>query len=82
MNEGNAHFGPVGAMNDVAREQGNPMEKVLGEEYKPKELVTFNEDRERALNAGAFPIQDGTQYPLAKVNVNGNEDYGSIKDAY
>lgn len=71
------HFGPNGTVNDAKDYQASAGNENLGEEFKPKELETFVSDRERVLNVGAFPLQDGTQYPLEKVNVTGNEDYKS-----
>ena len=85
MNKQNMHYGPNGAVNDPAVKTSwdEGLDKIVkGEGFVPKESESFISDRERVLNLGAGLLKDGTQYPLEKVNVQGDEDYGSIRDAY
>lgn len=86
MNAQNMHYGPNGAANDRTpmKSWDDGLEKIVkGEgEFKPKESESFLMDRERVLNEGAGLLKDGTQYPLNKVNVQGDEDYGTQHNAY
>jgi hypothetical protein len=80
--ETNMRFGPNGAKNDKKGGEEFAPSILENKEFEPKESDSFLSDRESVLNVGAGLLKDGTQYPLHKVNIEGNQDYKSLNDAY
>ena len=82
----NMHLGPNGACNDVAPATSFDSEVpgiLKNARFIPKDLETFDADREKVLSIGSGQPLYRDQYGVGIHNSDkGTEDYGTQKSAY